>query len=138
MIRFVLDASVALSWLIDHPTSPYATYVKQLLLRDSEAIAPPLWELEIANGLVKAERRGMLTPSDSATLLQNLDVVLRSIEVTSRNASMKYILSIARTFGLSAYDAVYLDLAREERLPIATLDRDLATAAKRAGIPLLS
>lgn len=137
MIRFVLDASVALSWLIDHPTSSYATYVKRLLLRGSEAIASPLWELEVANGLVKAERRGMLTSSDSITLLQNLEVVLRSIEITSRNASTKYIFSIARTFELSAYDAVYLDLAREEHLPIATLDRDLAAAAKRTGIPLL-
>jgi predicted nucleic acid-binding protein len=36
------------------------------------------------------------------------------------------VLAIKRkTLGLSAYDAVYLDLARRERLPLATLDERL-------------
>jgi len=38
---------------------------------------------------------------------------------------------------LSAYDAVYLDLARRERLPLATLDEKLRAAAARAGVELL-
>ena len=43
----------------------------------------------------------------------------------------------ARAFGLSAYDAAYLEVARRERLPLATLDEGLRTAAARSDVGLL-
>jgi len=43
----------------------------------------------------------------------------------------------ARAFHLSAYDAVHLDLARRERLPLATFDDRLRNAAAHAGVELL-
>jgi predicted nucleic acid-binding protein len=36
-----------------------------------------------------------------------------------------------------SYDAAYLDLAVVEGLPLATLDKNLRAAAKRAGVELL-
>lgn len=44
---------------------------------------------------------------------------------------------IARANKLTAYDAAYLELALRRALPLATLDRDLARAARRNGVPLL-
>jgi predicted nucleic acid-binding protein len=46
-------------------------------------------------------------------------------------------LASARAFQLTAYDAVYLELARREGLPLATLDKGLRAAAKKAGVALL-
>jgi predicted nucleic acid-binding protein len=46
-------------------------------------------------------------------------------------------LGNARSFQLTAYDAVYLDLARREGLPLATLDKGLRAAAVKAGVALL-
>ncbi len=46
-------------------------------------------------------------------------------------------LASARAFQLMAYDAVYLELARREGLPLATLDKGLRAAAKKAGVALL-
>jgi predicted nucleic acid-binding protein len=43
----------------------------------------------------------------------------------------------ARRHGFSAYDAVYLDLAQQERLPLATLDERLRLAAAASGVRLL-
>jgi len=49
---------------------------------------------------------------------------------------MRQALTTALAFRLSAYDAVYLDTARRQRLPLATLDRGLIAAAKRADVEL--
>ena len=44
------------------------------------------------------------------------------------------LMALARTNQLTAYDAVYLELARGKGLPLATLDRRLADAAAKAGV----
>ena len=46
------------------------------------------------------------------------------------------ILALARQYGLSSYDASYLDLAIRTSLPMATLDKDLRRAARRCGVTL--
>jgi predicted nucleic acid-binding protein len=136
--RFVLDASVALAWSIDRPIAPYAVRVKQRLLNGDRAVVPALWRLEIANGFVVAERRGILTPSDIAQVLQNLETVLaQSVEDSSLPVTVRRIIATAQQFRLTAYDAEYLDTARLQQLPLATLDRQLEAAAVQAGIALV-
>lgn len=139
MTRFVLDASVTLSWLIDRKVDPYASRVRQLLLAGSKAIVPALWELEIANGFVSAERRTLLTPSDTDQILRLFESVLaRSIEVSRGSIPIRRAVSAARSAALTAYDAAYLDLASTQKLPLATLDQNLSKAALKSGVTLLS
>jgi predicted nucleic acid-binding protein len=45
------------------------------------------------------------------------------------------VLSLARAYRLSAYDAAYLELALRRGLPLATLDDKLRAAASAAGVP---
>jgi predicted nucleic acid-binding protein len=136
--RFVLDASVTLAWLIDRETPPYAMRVRHLLLTGSRASVPALWQWEIANGFVVSERRGVLKPSETAEILHDFEVVRAAIEIKPEVASIPRVIAAARENGLTAYDAAYLDLAYEQQMPIATLDRALVKAANRAGVPLLS
>jgi predicted nucleic acid-binding protein len=80
----------------------------------------------------------MLAPSDTAQILQTFDAILRkSIEIQHGSAPIRRVIAVARQFRLTAYDAAYLDLASDQQLPIATLDRRLADAAKQAGVPLV-
>ena len=137
MKHFVLDASVALSWFIDQPTDPYAERVRRLLLQGSSALVPAIWPLEIANGFLTAERRGLSSPSETAEMLAELDVILRSIEVNHEFISIRRVVESARHAHLTAYDTTYLDLARERRLSIAALDRRLLEAAQLAGVSLV-
>lgn len=138
MRRFVLDASVALAWFIDRPIAPYAVRIQRLLLAGDRAVVPPLWRLEVANGFVVAERRGIVTPSDSAQILQNFQIVLaEAIEESQQSLPLPRVISTAREFQLTAYDADYLDTARIHQLPLATLDRRLEEAAARARVPLV-
>jgi len=135
--RFVLDASVALAWFIDRSIAPYAVSVRQLLLSGNRAVVPPLWQVEVWNGVVMAERRGVISASDTAELLQNLEVLIgQSIETSQEALSSRRIVAAAREFRLTAYDAVYLALAMQLQLPLATLDRALHHAATKAGVPL--
>ena len=61
----------------------------------------------------------------------------QAIESDSALVSARRALTTARAFRLSGYDAVYLDVARRERLPLATLDEELRAAATQASVALL-
>ena len=138
MKRFVLDASITLAWFLDRPTSQYADRIRERLLRGDQGVVPSLWQLEVANGFISAERRGALTPSDATEALQSLEVVIaQSIESSPDPVSMRSALHTAREFRLTAYDAVYLETALRQKLPLATLDRQLLAAASKAGVEIV-
>ena len=59
------------------------------------------------------------------------------VDVSLEFVSLAQVLAPARRFRLSAYDAVYLELAQHLQLPLATLDRILAAAAAAAGVAIL-
>jgi hypothetical protein len=97
--RFVLDASIALASFIDRPIAPYAMRVQQWLLRGDRAVVPSVWRLEVANGLVVAERRGLRTPSDFAFALQNFETVLtQSVEESSYHVPMRRVVATPGSF----------------------------------------
>ena len=139
MKAFVLDASVALGWTLHNPVPASTTRARQALLSGTRALVPALWHLEIAKGLVVAERRGILTGSDAMlALLQLEQLCAQALEVEADMVPIRQAFITARTYELSAYDSVYLDLALRVRLPLATLDVPLRKAAARAGVELLS
>jgi len=138
LTRFVLDASVALRWFLDNSVPAYATRVKRLILSGDRALVPALWHLEMANGLTLSERRGILAAPDVDRCLDDIEQLLaQSFDTDSSLISARAASALARAFRLSAYDAAYLELARRERLPLATLDEQLKAAASQAGVRLL-
>jgi predicted nucleic acid-binding protein len=138
MRPFVLDASVALGWILDNPVPVQATRARQALLSGSRAVVPALWHLEIANGLAVAERRLIVSAPEVAFALQQLEeLCAQSLDVEAEVVPMRQALSTSRSYRLTAYDAVYLDLARRTNMPLATLDGALRAAAVKAGVELL-
>ena len=138
MKSFVLDASVALCWFLDNPMPVYAKRVKQLLIRGARAVVPALWHLEMSNGLVMAERRSILTKADIDQAMIDIEQILaQAVDTDSLIVPVRQSLATARAFQLSAYDAVYLDLARGHRVPLATLDARLRAAAGEASVELV-
>jgi predicted nucleic acid-binding protein len=137
--RFVLDASIALAWFIDASVAPVAARIQRFLLQGDRAIVPYLWRPEVANGFVIAQKRGILTPVRITQAFAELDLLLaQSIESVSHDPSIQRVVTTAQNFGLTAYDATYLETAREQQVPLATLDRRLAAAAGQAGVPVIS
>jgi predicted nucleic acid-binding protein len=135
--RFVLDASVSLAWFLDEPVPDLARRVRSALENGARALVPSLWYLEVANGFAIGERRGLLNPSQSQRCLDDIQKLLAdAIDSSANLVSVRLALSVARTFRLTAYDAAYLEMARQEQIPLATLDKALIAAAANVGVPL--
>jgi|ERR1700688_2035499 len=141
MSTFVLDASVALAWIVDNPVPAYAIEISEVIGNGKKALVPSLWILEMANGLLMAEWRGKLTDAEVEHGLRQIEVVIAGggIEVeTVAVPTIREALVPGRAHQLTVYDAVYLELAGREGLPLATLDKTLRTAATKAGIRAMS
>jgi predicted nucleic acid-binding protein len=135
---FVLDASVALAWVLDNPVPVYALDVQQRMVGGKRGLVPALWHLEIANGLAVAERRGDLSGADVENALDQILLTAASkLDTDMKLIPARESLMNARSFQLTAYDAAYLELARREALPLATLDKELRAAGAKAGVALL-
>jgi predicted nucleic acid-binding protein len=131
----VVDASVALAWCLSDEEDELAEQILLHVAADG-GVAPAHWPLEVANGLLAAERRGRLDAEDTERarrMLGDLEIDVVPVELATA-AGM--VLDTARSTGLSAYDAAYLDLARYRGLELATLDADLADAARAAGVAI--
>lgn len=137
MRDFVLDCSVAISWILPDEYSDYAQNVFDLL-DEQQAVVPSIWYLEIANVLIVSERRGRMTQEQTAQallLLESLNIVMD--EQTEQRA-FNTTLTLGREQGLASYDAAYLELAIRLDIPLATSDEKLIAAANRCGVILIN
>ena len=128
----VLDSSVTLAWVLRDKPSVSAGAVLERVV-EVGGVAPSLWWVEVRNGLVTAERRGRLTQEDTAAAVQAIDALGIQLDQAPDSTSL---LRLARTHGLTAYDAMYLELSIRQQRPLATLDRKLSAAAQAEGVAL--
>ena len=134
MSVFVLDASVAIAWLLSEQDASKAEPAL-LRLESDEALVPQLWHLEVRNSLFVATRRGrhsLDAPTERLGALRELPVR------TDSGLDLRLAFVLAQKHGLSYYDAVYLELAKRHSAPIATLDKALARAAGSEGLHVLT
>lgn len=134
MTGIILDASMAMSWCFEDEWTQESDHVLEMVRADG-ALVPPLWDLEVANVLVVAERRGRLGRSGTERLLALLQQL--PIEVADDDPDVRDVAAAARDYELSAYSACYLVIAMRTGWPLATLDKRLAAAASRAGVALI-
>lgn len=137
-MRFVLDASVALLWLVPgtHPAGVAYAEATLMTLKNAQAVVPSLWALEVANVLAKLEAKAVVTEADSQRYLALLGQLNIVTDPATATHALGDTLNLARRYRLSAYDAAYLKLALRTGLPLATLDASLAKAATTAGVPI--
>ena len=97
----------------------------------AKKLAEVLCELAIGPQQAPQDKRfaAVETAAEDAAALQPLP--FREDQALGRT------LEVAREHRLSTYDACYLELAERMRLPLATLDADLAKAAREIGVGLL-
>lgn len=140
-MTFVLDASVALSWLLDDAGAgqSYATSaLRGLDASGAQALVPSIWRLELANVIAKAESAGRLPEARTTRYLATLSLLPIVTDRWTADHALRETLQLARRHRLSSYDAAYLELAQRLSLPLATLDDDLRRAARKAGVAIFS
>lgn len=69
-MKYILDASVAVKWVLPEPDSPAALSL-EVDYRNGvhELLAPDTFPVEVAHALTKAERRNLLLPGEAALRL---------------------------------------------------------------------
>lgn len=135
---FVLDASVTIRWALKDGSVSDRTYAEEVLdsLHTSSAFVPALWYTETTHVLRCAEESGQFGESFFSEFIYRLGQLPIRLDFAEPAKTQLAIAAISREFGLSGYDAQYLELAIRCHLPLATLDRELRRAAIKANVPI--
>ena len=128
MSVLVVDASAVAGWLMPDEAGQD---LGRLADRFDSFAAPFLLWAELRNILVMGERRGRLPAGMAEQAIEAIEGLAITLDTQPSNAA---VLRLARTHGLTVYDALYLDLALRLGAPLATLDGALKRAAEAEGV----
>ena len=130
-MAFVAYNSVIVAWFVQTQAT---SYTERMLgrLATEQVHVPTVWPPEFANVMVQLERRRRLKPEATSAILNQVERI--GLHVDGAAPLPGRLLEIARHYGLSAYDASYLELAVRLSLPLAASDGPLAVAADKAGL----
>ena len=126
MTPLVVDASVAVKWLLPEVHSPAA---RRILAVGQNLLAPDLLWAELGNVLWKRCRSGELTREETRDLLRDFRR-LSVITVPVRDLVAE-AMEIAVQFDRSVYDSLYLALAVTRECRLVTADRAFYSSLKR-------
>jgi predicted nucleic acid-binding protein len=134
---FIVDASVGFAWVYPNQASVETDKLLELVESGSVIVVPSLWFLEVANGLLAAQRRKLLIAAERRKALEKLSALTFSVDEEGSRAAFQKTSNLAEKHGLSVYGAAYLEIALRRRLPLGSRDEALRKAAKRSGVTVL-
>ena len=132
-MAFVLDSSVALTWLMPDEANEHADALARRLETEN-ALVPPIWPLEVGNAMLTAVRRKRITNAEFQRYVAALGDIPIDID---GGAQLSDILRLAQQCQLTSYDAAYLELAQRRNASLATFDVALRAACHSLEIPVL-
>lgn len=134
---WVIDASIGISWVHAEQATVETDALLRLVSTGPLFLVPGFWFVETANILLVLQRRKRISASDRATYLNSLEGLRFPIDDESPLIAYHAVSDLAENYGLTAYDATYLELALRRKLGLATRDEALNRAAKRLGVKIL-
>lgn len=134
MSGWVIDSSFALALVLPDESSSEAERFLTALGPQTSLWVPSLWWFEVANALLMAERRGRIREADALGALELYRRMGLETDSASGPETLWRVRTLGREYGLSAYDAAYLELAARRQVPLETHDKALAGAARKAGL----
>ncbi len=127
---FVVDPSFAAGWFLADEANDIATAAARRLAIEP-ARAPHLFRYELRNLLFVAHLRGRIGAAD---LAEQLALAGKFAIRYSDSDDVQAIVDLALKHRLTTYDAVYLALARAQRVDLASNDKELLAAARKEGV----
>lgn len=120
-MKAVVDTNVVAYYLLG--TEPFVEEVRQFWRTVEEPCAPTHWEAELANAVWMAVRMGVLPTEEGH---HKLDLAARlGIESVANRSLWQPALSRALTSGAAVYDTLFVELAAQRSLPLATFDKNV-------------
>ncbi len=136
-MKYVLDASVAVKWVLPEPDS-----AKALSIRDDyrigthELIAPDTLPVEVCHALTRAERRNVIAKAESIVKLADL-LALQPI-LHSYLPLLPRAVEISSQMRIGVYDCLYVALAERESCQLITADQRLVNSFSGVSVLALS
>jgi len=134
-VSLVLDASLTLSWYFEDERTPAIDAVLDQVAA-SGAVVPSLWRLEVANGFQMAIRRKRIDRDFRDRAIRHLGLLPIMVDPETDTYAWT-AMRLADRFGITVYDAAYLELAQRRGLPLASLDKELSVAGQALGVAML-
>ncbi len=103
------------------------------LTASHDLIAPDVLPFEIGNALTAMMKKNTLKKEEVESAWE----IVQQIPVDLRHINIKSALGIAITYNLYAYDAYFLECAKNLRSPLLTLDIGMQEVARDMGITIL-
>lgn len=123
-MKIVVDASVALKWVIDEPDSQAAAD-----LLDKELLSPSLWIVESANALWRRVHRNELTAAEAAERFAAL--LIAPVTTTPLEADATKALALSHELQHPVYDCTYLAATLRAEAVLVTADRRFHAAVMK-------
>ncbi len=134
---FVADASVGMAWAVESQSSAETKDLLDRVASGVSFVVPVFWPFEVANALLMLVRRRRMTPEDFVRVRVDFGIAKPVIDTEGPRLAWSDITELAEKFGLTIYDAAYLELAIRRGLPLASRDSSLNEAARLRGVKTL-
>lgn len=120
-MKYVLDASSALKWVLPEPLADKARQLRDNY-RNSihELSAPDIFSAEVAHALARAERRKIIGAGEAISLFA--DVMTTAPRFHSHRSLLPRALFIASQMKIGVYDCLYVALAEQQQCELITAD----------------
>lgn len=134
-MKYVLDASVAVKWVLPEEDSP-----KALSLRDDfrngvhELIAPDTLPIEVAHALTRAERKNVIAQTEA--IIKLADLYSLQPRLHPYLPLLPRAVELSSMMRIGVYDCLYVALAENEACNLVTADERLVRTL--LGFPILA
>jgi predicted nucleic acid-binding protein len=125
-VDLVVDASIAIKWLIREPDSEVALGLRA----EHNILAPAFLLIECRNALLTGVRRGKLTPEQARSAEAEINAI--GIHIVSSESLLARAFEIALELGEPIYDCIYLAAAIATDRRLITADQRFIAAAGRS------
>lgn len=132
----VLDASLTVAWCFEDETTERTEALLEQVMSEG-AVVSAFWSLEVANALRSGFQRDRLDLQRALAFARALDSLPVTADPAASLLSPVEALTLALQYGVTSYDATYIEVAARHGLPLASNDDRIRGAARASGIQVL-
>jgi len=136
-MHYVFDSSFVGSLIIPDEKNSRVDKIRANIKENEEIYVPHLLWYEIANMFKNLLRRKRYTIDEVLGLFTPLSAIHLTCDFETGVNYIEKLLRLCNEYGISSYDAAYLELAGRKKAALCTLDENLITAAKKYGVSVL-
>jgi predicted nucleic acid-binding protein len=136
-VTYVIDSSFSAAHSLPDEQNDHVDSFFDGLTDQDVLSVPQLFWYEISNILRNSVARKRVEAKDVPTMLECIENLNLNTDTISGSDYSASLFKLAREYGLTCYDAAYLELAIRTQAVVGTLDSDLKEACIKAGLQTL-